>query len=85
MLGGRGSVSADIRHVAGNYDTQFWGAYETAELPSYTVVNLAGGYDLTENLRATARVVNLFDEEYSDVWGYASQDRTVWVGLQAKW
>lgn len=85
VLDGRGTVSADLRHVAGNYDTQFWAFYETKELPSYTVVNLAAGYDVTENLRATARIVNLFDEDYSDVWGYVSQGRTAWVGLQATW
>lgn len=85
LFEGRGWVTADLRHVAGNYDTQFWGMYETAELSDYTTVNLSGGYDLTENVRATARVVNLFDEEYSDVWGYASQDRTVYAGLEAKW
>ncbi|AGT11464.1 TonB-dependent receptor plug domain-containing protein [Paracoccus aminophilus] len=83
--GGRGNLSADLRHVAGNYDTQFWGSYPTRELPSYTVVNLAGGYDINQNLRATARVVNLFDKDYMDAWGYRSQGRTAYVGLEAKW
>lgn len=82
---GRGNVSADLRHVSGNYDTQFWGAYPTLEMPAYTTVNIAAGYDLSENLRLTGRVVNLFDKEYSDVWGYASQGRTAYVGLQARW
>ncbi len=82
---GRGYVTADLRHVAGNYDTQNWGSYLTGEIPSYTVVNLAGGYDVNENLRATARVVNLFDKNYMDTWGYATQGRTAYVGLEAKW
>ncbi|MFC7703807.1 TonB-dependent receptor plug domain-containing protein [Plastorhodobacter daqingensis] len=85
VLDGRGFVSGDLRHVAGNFDTQFWGTYETVELPSYTVVNLAAGYDLNQNVRVTGRIVNLFDEAYSDVWGYASQGRTGYVGLQARW
>ncbi|MTH76497.1 TonB-dependent receptor plug domain-containing protein [Paracoccus aestuariivivens] len=85
LFEGRGWVTADLRHVAGNYDTQFWGASETKELPDYTTVNLSGGYDLTGNVRVTGRIVNLFDEEYSDVWGYASQDRAVYAGLEAKW
>lgn len=82
---GRGLVSADLRHVTGNYDTQYWGSYPVAELPGYTVVNLAGGYDINDNLRATARVVNLFDKDYMDAWGYATQGRTAYVGLEAKW
>ncbi|CAM3240117.1 vitamin B12 transporter [Paracoccus aminovorans] len=85
FLDGRGSVTADVRRVAGNYDSRFFGDYATAELPAYTVVNLAAGYDLTRNVRVTGRVTNLFDKEYSDVWGYASQGRTAYAGLQARW
>ena len=82
---GRGWIGADIRHVAGNYDTQGWGSYATGKLPDYTLVNLSGGYDLTESVRATARVVNLFDKEYSDTWGYATQGRQAYLGFEAKW
>ena len=85
VLDGRGSVSADIRHVADNSDTQFWGSYATEKLPDYTTVNLSAGYDLSEQVRLTARVVNLFDQDYSDVWGYATQGRAVYAGLQAQW
>lgn len=85
IQGGRGNIAADIRYVAGNYDTQFWGSYATEKLSDYAVVNVSGGYDLTDNLRATARVVNLFDKDYMDSWGYASQGRAAFVGLEAKW
>lgn len=85
VLDGRGQLSGDLRRVSGSRDTQFWGGFETRTLPSYTVVNLAAGYDLTPNVRATARVVNLLDRDYSDVWGYASPGRTGHVGLQARW
>ena len=85
FLGGRGQITGDLRHVSGNYDSRNFGDYATAALPSYNVVNLSAGYDVTENLRVTGRVVNLFDQDYSDVWGYASQGRTVYAGLQARW
>lgn len=81
----RADVTASLRHVSGNFDTQFWGAFETVEIPSYTTVDLAAGYDLTDNIRLTGRVTNLFDKEYSDTWGFASRDRTAYVGLLAKW
>ena len=84
MLDGRGSLTADLRHVSGNFDTQFWND-QTREMPSFTVVNLAAGYDLTDNIRLTGRVVNLFDRDYSEVWGYATQGRTAYAGLQARW
>lgn len=85
VLDGRGSVTTDVRRVAGNWDQQFWGNFPTVEMDDYTVVNLSAGYDLTQNVRLTGRVTNLFDQDYSDVWGYASQGRTAYVGLQAEW
>ncbi|MDM7255565.1 MAG: TonB-dependent receptor [Paracoccus sp. (in: a-proteobacteria)] len=85
LFDGRGQISGDLRHVSGNFDTQFWGSFETRELPSYTVVNLAGSYDLTDRVRLTGRIANLFDRDYSDVWGYASPGRTAHLGLAATW
>lgn len=82
---GRGMITADLRHVRGNYDQQFWGSYPIRELPAHTIVNVAGGYDINDNLRATARVVNLFDKDHMDAWGYASQGRAAYVGVEARW
>ncbi|MDB6452896.1 TonB-dependent receptor plug domain-containing protein [Falsirhodobacter sp. 20TX0035] len=85
FLQDRASATATVRHVAGNYDDQFYGAYERAELPNYTTLDLAAGYDLTKEVRLTGRVTNLFDESYSDVWGYATRGRQAYVGVQARW
>ena len=82
-FGGRGSVSADLRHVAGNFDTQFFGAFQTVELPDVTTVDVALDYRLSDTLTLEARVQNLFDAEQSDVWGYAGQPREITVGLLA--
>lgn len=82
-FGGRGTVTTDIRYVAGNYDMQYWGAYATAELPDYVTVDLAAQYRLTEAVTLTGRITNLFDEEYSDVWGYAKRGRAAYVGVSA--
>ncbi|MDO5622795.1 MAG: TonB-dependent receptor [Paracoccus sp. (in: a-proteobacteria)] len=82
---GRGTIAGDLRHVTGNYDTQWFGAYGTEELPSYTVVNVAAGYDLTDNARLTGRITNLFDSTHSDAWGYIGQRRTAWIGLESRW
>jgi vitamin B12 transporter len=84
-FGGRGSITADLRHVAGSFDEQFFGSFTTEKLPDFTTVNLSATYDLTDNLALTGRVVNLFDEDYSESWGYASQGRTLYVGLQGQW
>lgn len=84
---GNGAVSAELRHVAGNYDAEWFRSYEpdTTELPDFTTVNVAAHYDLTDQLRLSGRVVNLFDKDYSEAWGYYGQGRTAYVGLQARW
>ncbi|KRW93535.1 TonB-dependent siderophore receptor [Paracoccus sp. MKU1] len=84
---GRGSVTADLRYVAGNYDQEWFRSWTppTTELPDFMTVNLAAQYDLTENLRLTGRVVNLFDRDYSEAWGYYGQGRTFYAGLAAAW
>ncbi len=84
-FGGRGTVAADLRYVAGNYDTQYWGSFATVKTPEFVTVNLAANYDLTDTVTLTGRVTNLFDKDYVETWGYATQGRTAYVGLEAKW
>ena len=84
-FGGRGWVAADLRHVRDLADTQSWGAYETTNLPNFTTVNLAASYDLTDSARLTGRITNLFDKDYSEVWGYAAPGRAAWVGVETRW
>ncbi|WP_172298173.1 TonB-dependent siderophore receptor [Pseudoruegeria sp. HB172150] len=83
VLDGRGSISADLRYVAGNYDTQYWGVYATEELPDFTTVDLAAQYQLSDHVELKARVQNLFDNEAMEAWGYIGRPRTVYVGLGA--
>lgn len=85
VLDGRGSVSLALRHVAGNFDTQYWGAYATEELPDYTVATLSGHYALSDRAELVARIENLTDEDYSEVWGYEAAGRSAYLGLRARW
>ena len=82
-FGGRGQVAVDLRHVSGNYDTQFFGTYDTAELPAYTTVDVATEYAVNDTYTLTARVTNLFKDEAVDVWGYGSPGRAAYVGFRA--
>ncbi|MEO0772254.1 MAG: TonB-dependent receptor [Pseudomonadota bacterium] len=82
---GRGSVSADIRYVAGNADSRFFPPFGTAETPDFVTVDVAARYGVTENVDVTFGVDNLFDERYSEVWGYASRDQTFYFGFDANW
>jgi vitamin B12 transporter len=80
---GRGSVSADLRHVAGNFDTQFWGAFATAELPAITTLDVSARYALTDTLTLNGRITNLLDDDAVNIWGYASRGRAAYVGISA--
>ena len=84
---GRGAVGVDALWVAGAYDEEWFRSDtpDTTELPAYTVVNLAAHYDLTPAVRLSGRVVNLFDEDYFEAWGYYGRGRAAHVGLQARW
>ena len=83
-FGGRGSVSGDLRHVAGNFDTQFWTGGTTRELPDFTTVDVAARYDLTDSVALTGRVTNLFDDDATEVWGFATRGRAAYVGIDAR-
>ncbi|MBO9475699.1 TonB-dependent receptor [Shimia sp. R10_1] len=86
FLNDRAVATAELRYVNGSYDTEWfrpWPNNPTTKLPSFTVLNLAGQYELTENLMLTGRIINLFDEEYSEAWGFYGQERTAYLGISA--
>jgi vitamin B12 transporter len=41
-------------------------------VPAYAITNLAGSYHINEYLKLFARVDNLFDKEYQEVYGYGT-------------
>ncbi len=51
-------------------------------LDPYTVVNVGGSFKFTDDLEGYARVENIFDEEYQEVFGYNTQGRTAFMGLR---
>jgi vitamin B12 transporter len=50
-------------------------------LPGYQLLNLTARYSINKNLSLLARVDNLFDRDYSEVYSYTTPGRTVFVGL----
>ncbi|MFP8966250.1 TonB-dependent receptor plug domain-containing protein [Pokkaliibacter sp. CJK22405] len=52
-------------------------------MPAYTLVNVAGRYDLDDTWQLTARVENLFNHEYEELYGYGTQDRAFYLGINA--
>lgn len=82
-FGGRGTVSADLRYVAGNYDTQYWGSYAVEELPAFATVDVAADYRLNDTFTLKGRVTNLFNSDAMEAWGYVGRPRSYYVGIGA--
>ena len=54
-------------------------------LDSWTRVDLAGSYDLTDSVELFARVENLFDEHYQQILGYGTPGLSGSVGLRLRY
>jgi outer membrane cobalamin receptor len=48
----------------------------------YTIVNLAGSYDLGNGLSAYARIDNLFDRHYQDPIGFLRPGLGIFAGMR---
>ena len=57
---------------------------ERVDIDPYTIVNLAGSWQLTDSLKLTGRVSNLFDKEYEEVLGFVRPGRAIFTGLQGR-
>jgi len=53
-------------------------------LRDYTLVRLAGNFALTRNVSLTARVANLLDQDYEEVFSYRPSGRAYYAGVQAR-
>ena len=80
------TISGNLRYVEGLIGKEFWKqGYPRAELPDFTVVNLAARHAVTEHIDVTARVTNALDEDYQEVWGFATRGRAAFVGIRTQW
>ena len=53
-------------------------------LRDYTLVRLAGQYNLTRNVSLTARVENLLNQDYEEIFSYRPSGRAFYAGVQAR-
>lgn len=53
-------------------------------LRDYTLIRLAGQYNLTRDLSLTARVENLLDQDYEEIFSYRPSGRAFYAGVQAR-
>lgn len=55
---------------------------EIVTMDATWLVDLTAGYDVTEKVNLFARVTNLLDEEYEQVYGYVGRERAGFVGVR---
>lgn len=51
---------------------------------SFTLLNLNAAYKLTKRIELFGRIENLFDRDYTEVFSYAAQGRTVYGGVKVR-
>lgn len=73
------AVSAD--HVGDRTDTDF-GTFQTVTLDAYTLVGGQAGWRISDHVALYLRGENLLDQDYEDVFGYASAGRGLYLGLR---
>lgn len=82
-LSGKGNLHAAVNYVDEQLDLDFasFPANEVT-LDDYFLVNVSGSYNITENLNLYARINNLLDETYQDVFGYETLGQTIYAGIK---
>ena len=51
-------------------------------LPAFTLVNVRAAYALTKNVSLTARIDNLFDKQYEEVYSYRAPGFGAFAGVR---
>ena len=90
-----GSLNIDYRFAQGaglvNFGADFHGqqrdtdfaTFTAVKLPAYTLVRLAGSYEIGNGVALTARIENALDENYEEIVGYRARGVGVFVGIRA--
>jgi vitamin B12 transporter len=83
FAGGRAFLNLGVDLHGSQKDTDFV-TFETVTLHSYTLVHLAGSYDLGNGLAVTARIENALNQHYEEVFGYRTEGFGAFAGLDFK-
>lgn len=82
---GRLNVGASVAYVGTRIDTDF-GSFpaQRVRLGDYVLAGARVAYLIAPQVELFGRVSNLFDADYQDVVGYATQGRTVYGGVRVR-
>ena len=80
------NINVNLNHTSKSLDVFYppWPSpNERVELKSYTLARIAAEYKINDIVSLYGRVENAFNENYENVYGYGTPDRSVYVGLRA--
>ena len=83
----RASLNANINYTGEQLDVFFDPATfisERVPLDSYTVIDLAASWRMTDTLELVGRVSNLTDEDYEEILGFVRPGRGVYAGIRGR-
>ena len=83
MLSGKGNLNSSLNYVDEQIDSDF-STFPAGEvkLDDYFLVNISGSYRVTENFNLYARINNLLDDSYQDVYGFETLGQTIYAGIK---
>jgi len=77
------SLNLDVLYVGSRYDNNFETFPATrVRLGGYTRVNLGSTYQISDNIDIFARIENLFDKQYEEVFGFGTPGIAGYGGLR---
>ncbi len=82
------TVKLDVRYVGPRTDVYYesslgpFGALATVGVEDYTLLDVSGRYQITNSLSALIRIQNLLDTEYSEIKGYTTLGRSVFLSIR---
>lgn len=85
LAGGKANVNVRMRYVGQRNDVSPNFGDPPIKLDDYIVVDAALGYDLSRNLQLFARVDNVSDSNYEEIFGFNAPRISVYAGALVTW
>ena len=84
FLSNRANANLNASYTDRQLDNIFYSDFSSTrtELDSFTVVDLAGEYKVSNSVVLYGRVDNLFDEDYEEVFSYNVMGRAAYLGAK---
>jgi len=80
----KGNVNLNIQYNGPMQDNEFnfSTANDRVNLPSFTLVTLSGAYNIDKSVQLVARIENLLNQSYEEVWSAQSPGIGFFAGLR---